>query len=338
MKILALETSCDETSAAIVEEGRKVIANIISSQADFHAKYGGVIPEMAARQHLETINFVISEALDQAQYGLDDIDAFAATLGPGLVGALLVGANAAKTLSFMTQKPFLGVNHLYAHVASNYLESDLEPPFLCLLISGGHTQILHVKHYNQIEILGTTLDDAIGEAYDKVARILGLPYPGGPALDKLAQSGNPKAFALPQARTDNPYDFSYSGLKTAVLRLYEKQMASKDPSEDFKTDLAASFQHAATEVLVKKAMAAAKSLGLNQIAIAGGVAANSAVRMKIQHAVHSENGWRFFIPESIYCTDNGAMVAASAYFNPLTTDLAMEVFSRGEQVGNPLNS
>jgi len=320
MKILAIESSCDETACAVVKDGRHVLASVISSQADFHAQYGGVIPEMAARQHLDTINFVIEAALTQAGCRLEDVDAFAATLGPGLVGALLVGANAAKTLHYITQKPFRGVNHLYAHVASNYLESDLAPPFICLLISGGHTQILHVAEYTQIDILGETLDDAVGEAYDKIARILDLPYPGGPMLDKLAQTGNPKAYALPHGKTDHPFDFSYSGLKTATLRLYER--------EHVKPDVAASFQEAATNILVKKTMAAAESLNLQTIAVAGGVAANSAVRQKFEAALAERPGWKLFVPQLKYCTDNAAMVAASAFFNPITDDISMEVFSR----------
>jgi N6-L-threonylcarbamoyladenine synthase len=331
MKILALETSCDETACAIVVDGRHVLSSIISSQADFHTRYGGVIPEFAARQHLDTINYVVEDALKQANSTLDDIDAFAATLGPGLVGALLVGALAGKTLSFITQKPFLGVNHLYAHVASNYLDSDLEPPFLCLLVSGGHTQILHVPSVDTMILLGETLDDAVGEAYDKVARILGLPYPGGPALDKLAQTGDPKAFTLPQAKTQGAWDFSYSGLKTAVLRLYEREYP-EDPAaqEVFKRNLAASFQETATNILVKKTLAAADELGLKTIAVAGGVAANSAVRAKFQEAINQRPGWRLFIPSLKYCTDNAAMVGASAFFNPITRDISMEVFSRSE--------
>ncbi len=328
MKILALETSCDETAAAIIEDGRHVHANVIRSQADFHAKYGGVIPEMAARQHLETINFIIEEALAQGNCTLDQIDAIAATLGPGLIGALLVGANTAKTLSFITQKPFLGVNHLYAHIASNYLESNLEPPFICLLISGGHTQILHVANYNQITLLGETLDDAIGEAYDKVARVLGLPYPGGPLLDQLAQSGNANAYTLPHAKTEHPFDFSYSGLKTAVLRLFQKECADNTPSEEIQQNIAAAFQEAATDVLIQKTLLAAESHHIQTIAVAGGVAANSAVRRKFQQALLGRAGWMFYVPALKYCTDNAAMVGASAFFNPITQDITTEVFSR----------
>lgn len=330
MKILAIETSCDETAAAIVADGRQVLASIISSQADFHAKYGGVIPEAAARQHMDTLNYVVEDCLNQAQCTLNDIDAFAATLGPGLVGSLLVGAVGGKTLSLIAQKPFLGVNHLHAHVASNYLESDLEPPFVCLLISGGHTQILHIAQYSDIRLMGETLDDAVGEAYDKVARVLGLPYPGGPVLDKLAQTGDPGVIDLPQPKTANPLDFSYSGLKTAVLRLFEREMPAAPNPEEFRCNLAAAFQHTATEVLVKKTLAAAEQLGVTTIAVAGGVAANSAVRSKFQAAIENKPGWRLFIPQFKYCTDNAAMVAASAFYNPITQDIAMEVFSRGE--------
>lgn len=330
MKILAIESSCDETSVAVVENGRTVLSNIISSQAAFHAKYGGVIPEMAARQHLETINYVIQEALDQANLSLQEIDAFAATLGPGLVGALLVGATAAKTLSVMMQKPFLAVNHLHAHVASNYLETDLEPPFLCLLISGGHTQILQVSDYNDIRILGETLDDAVGEAYDKVARIMGLPYPGGPVLDKLAQSGNPKAFSLPQAKTAGVLDFSYSGLKTAVLRMYEKEYPQAPDEEGFLKDLAASFQLTAVDVLVRKMLHAAETNQIYTLAVAGGVAANSEVRKRFQAEVERRPDWKLYIPKMAYCTDNAAMVGASAFYNPISDDISMEVFSRSK--------
>ncbi len=328
MKILAIETSCDETAAAIVEDGRKVLSNVISSQADFHARYGGVIPEMAARQHLETVNYVVQDALSQANVSLEEVDAVAATLGPGLVGALLVGATAAKTLHLLTNKPFYGVNHLHAHVASNYLDSTLEPPFLCLLVSGGHSQILHIPDYQTIRILGETLDDAVGEAYDKVARILGLGYPGGPIIDKLAQQGNPKAYPLPQAKTAEPFDFSFSGLKTAVLRTYERELAAGIATEAILADLAASFQHAAVAALVKKTLLAAESLQLKTIAVAGGVAANSALRKQFEAEISTRPGWRFFIPALKYCTDNAAMVGAAAYFNPLTQDIGMEVFSR----------
>ena len=329
MNILALETSCDESAAAIVRDGREVLSNVISSQADFHARYGGVIPEMAARQHLEVINYVIEQALRDAGMTLENVDSFAATIGPGLVGALLVGANAAKTLSWMADKPFAGVNHLHAHVASNYLGSDLAPPFICLLVSGGHTQILHVKAYDAVEILGETLDDAVGEAYDKVARLIGLPYPGGPNLDRLAQGGNPARFSLPRARTAKSLDFSFSGLKTAVLRLYEKELPLTDDPGTLRQDVAAAFQQAAASVLAEKTLAAAKALAIPTVAVAGGVSANHALRRKLEAGVSACGpDWRFYCPELIFCTDNAAMVASAAYFNPLTHDLSAEVFSR----------
>jgi N6-L-threonylcarbamoyladenine synthase len=223
MKILALETSCDDTAAAIVEDGRTVLASVMAGQVDLHAPYGGVIPENAAREHLTSINACIATCLAQANLGLHDIDAFAATLGPGLIGSLLVGANTAKTLSVMTGKPFLGVHHLHGHIASNYLDSQLEPPFLCLLVSGGHTQLVHVPSLTQWHIMGQTQDDAVGEAYDKVARLLGLGFPGGPIMDQRARLGNPKAYALPTASMKHPWDFSFSGLKTATSRLIEQE-------------------------------------------------------------------------------------------------------------------
>lgn len=337
MKILALETSCDETSAAIVENGRHVLSNIVFSQTALHARFGGVVPEAAAREHIKTVNYVVDKALKAARLDVDDMDAFAATLGPGLIGSLLIGANTAKTLSLLTGKPFLGVNHLYAHVASNYLESDLEPPFLCLLVSGGHTQLIRVTDYAHMDILGETLDDAAGEAYDKVARMLELPYPGGPNLDRLSRHGNPDAFDLPRARTENALDFSFSGLKTACLRKTEQALAdtSDDVSGDIskardrtRADLAASFQKTVVDTLFEKTLACAKQHDLTTITIAGGVSANSALREKFLHFVESNPAYRLFIPRMAFCTDNAAMVAASAFFNPISGDVGDEVFSR----------
>lgn len=332
MKILALESSCDDTAAAIVEDGRRVLSNVIHSQIDLHAQYGGVVPEAAARQHIESVNLCLEETLKQAGLTIWDIDAFGATLGPGLVGSLLIGANAAKTLCLLTQKPFRGVNHLYGHVASNYLESDLAPPFLCLLISGGHTQLIHVKDYDQMDILGETLDDAVGEAYDKVARLMGLPYPGGPNLDKLAQTpgANQKAFSLSKARTQGAYDFSFSGLKTATMRAYESAMAETpdERQDNVRADLAAAFQKTVVDTLLVKTMACAEAFDLKTLAIAGGVSANSGIRAGFQAWVEDHPGYRLFIPPMGYCTDNAAMIAASAFFNPITEDLGLEVFSR----------
>lgn len=333
MRILALETSCDETSAAVVADGRHVLSNVIYSQTDLHARYGGVVPEAAARQHIETVNLCVEEALEQAGLTLKEIDCFAGTLGPGLVGALLIGANTAKTLSMLTGKPFLGVNHLYGHVASNYLETDLEPPFLCLLLSGGHTQLIHVRNYGDMVILGETLDDAVGEAYDKIARMMDLPYPGGPALDKMAQQGNPKAFPLPRAVVERPFDFSFSGLKTATMRAYEKHLGMLPPEDEtalsaLKLDMAASFQHTVVETLFQKTIACAEEHQLNTLAIAGGVSANRGIRNRFQTYATETPGFRLFIPAMDFCTDNAAMIAASAYFNPISTSLEDEVFSR----------
>ena len=320
--ILAIETSCDETSAAVVLNGRTVLSNVVASQIEIHKKYGGVVPEVAAREHLEIINSVIQEAIDKSEINIKDITAFAATAGPGLVGALLVGLNAAKTLSLVYDKPFIGVNHLNGHVCANYLESDFEPPFMCLLVSGGHTQLIHVESYSEHKLLGGTLDDAVGETYDKVARLLGLPYPGGPYLDKLAQSGDKKIFKFTEARV-NKYDFSFSGLKTAVLRLVQSFEEQELPV----ADIAASFQENVSNVLFKKVFLAAKNNNISQIAIAGGVAANSEIRKKI-FALNEEN-MKIHAPSLKYCTDNAAMIASSAYFlSNIMEELEVEVFSR----------
>lgn len=328
-KILALETSCDDTSVAIVENGRRVLSSVIYSQTDLHARYGGVVPEAAARQHIESINDTVQEALDQAGLKLSEVDAIAATLGPGLVGSLLVGANAGKTLSLVAGKPFIGVHHLYAHVASNYLENDLAPPFLCLLVSGGHTQLVLVESYTQMRVVGQTLDDAVGEAYDKVARLMGLAYPGGPVIDRLAAQGNPHAFRLPKAETEQPYDFSFSGLKTATMRAFEKaRPLHEDNMAALQADMSASFQHTVVETLFAKTLRCARDFGLNTIAIAGGVSANRGLRERFSRFVEENPDYRLAVPRMAFCTDNAAMVAACAYFNPLTDDIRQEVFSR----------
>ena len=328
--ILAIESSCDDTAVAVVRNGRTVLASIMDSQTTLHQPYGGVIPELAARHHLTCIHGLLETCLAEANTTLDDIDAVAATIGPGLIGSLLVGASVAKTLSLITEKPFLAVHHLYAHVASNYLESDLEPPFLCLLVSGGHTQLIHVKSYAEMAIVGETLDDAVGEAYDKVARIMGLGYPGGPILDKLAQhgGGNPKAIALPTPKTQNPWDFSFSGLKTAFVRKWEAETGELEAiPKQLQADFAASFQATAVNTLMKKTVACAEALGLKTVSVAGGVSANSALRGAF--LALQEEGYTVHIPKMGYCTDNAAMVGASAYFNPLAVgDLGMDVFSR----------
>lgn len=321
--ILAVETSCDETAAAVVLNGRKVLSNVVASQIDIHKKYGGVVPEVAARQHLESIVPVLEEATEKAGINIkSDITAFSATVGPGLVGALLVGLNAAKTLSMVHDKPFIGINHLNGHVCANYLETDFEPPFVCMLVSGGHTQLIKVNSYSSQEILGETCDDAVGEAYDKVARLLGLPYPGGPYLDKLAHEGDKNRFKFTKAKVSE-YDFSFSGLKTAVLRTCQQFPENDMP----KADIAASFQETVSEILIQKTLKAAQNSGIKKIAIAGGVAANSEIRRKFFE--QKNNGFEVNAPEFKYCTDNAAMAASAAYFQINTmANLDVEVFSR----------
>jgi N6-L-threonylcarbamoyladenine synthase len=330
--ILAIESSCDDTAAAVVRDGRIVLSNVVASQLATHAPYGGVIPELAARAHVGAASEVLQAALAQANLSLAEVDAVAATLGPGLMGSLLIGATAAKTLALLTNKPFVGVHHLQGHVASCYLGSALQPPFLCLLVSGGHTQLLGVEGYTQSRLLGSTLDDAVGEAYDKVARLLGLPYPGGPLLDALAGEGDPKAFALPQARTQGAYDFSFSGLKTACLRHVEAEEARHGAlNETFQRDLAASFQATVVATLVKKVVACAKAEGYGTVALAGGVSANGALRAAFE-ALPAAEGLAVQLPQRGFCTDNAAMIAAAAYYTPLAVGppaLAMDVFSRG---------
>lgn len=320
--IMAIESSCDETACAIVKNGREVVANIVASQIKTHEKFGGVIPEIAAREHLDAINVVVQEAFDQSGLAPAEITAFAGTVGPGLVGCLLVGLNAAKTLALTHDKPFIGVNHLNAHLCANYIDTELKPPFMALLVSGGHTQIIDVESYSKQTIIGETIDDAVGEAYDKVARLIGLPYPGGPRLDKLAQVGNPKAFELPEGRVEG-YNFSFSGLKTAVLRLVK----SFDGHELPVNDICASFQECVSKTLVKKLKKALQERGYKQVVIAGGVAANSEIRKKV-FALEQE-GYKVYAPIMKYCTDNASMVASCAYFNTNTfDDIDVEVFSR----------
>ena len=322
--IMAIESSCDETACAIVKGGREVLANVVASQIKIHEAYGGVIPEIAAREHLEAINVVIDEAFKQANLKGEDITAFAGTVGPGLVGCLLVGLNAAKSLALAYDKPFIGVNHLNAHLAANFIDTELEPPFIALLVSGGHTQIIKVNSYSDLEIIGETIDDAVGEAYDKVARLIGLPYPGGPKLDKLAQEGNPHAFKLPEAKVGG-YDFSFSGLKTAVLRLVK----SFDGKEIPVNDICASFQECVSSTLFKKVKRALEETGYKQVVLAGGVAANSEIRRKIFSL--KEEGYSVYAPIMKYCTDNASMVASSAFFfNNTFDDIDIEVFSRAK--------
>lgn len=322
--ILALESSCDETACAIVKNGREVLSNIVASQIKTHMQFGGVVPEVAAREHLEAVNEVIAKAMEEANIKSDDLTAVAATVGPGLVGSLLVGMNAAKTLSITFDKPFIGINHLNAHVCANYIDTDLKPPFIALLVSGGHTQIIRVNDYSDSEILGETIDDAAGEAFDKVARLLGLPYPGGPNLDKMADTGNPNAYKFTKAKTDE-FDFSFSGLKTAVLQL-TKKLETENPNYN-KADVAASFRENITGILAEKTLKAAEKYSITQIVLAGGVAANSEIRRKIK--AFEEKGYKVYIPAMKYCTDNAAMIGSCAYFHEnVIADLGTEVFSR----------
>lgn len=323
MIILGLESSCDETAAAIVKDGREVLANVVSTQIKIHENFGGVVPEVAAREHLNSINLVIKEAYNQANIKPSEIDAFSSTVGPGLVGCLLVGINAAKTLSLVHNKPYLGVNHLHAHVSANFINSDLKPPFLCLLVSGGHTQIIYVKDYDKQQILASTIDDAVGEVYDKVARLCSIPYPGGILLDKMAANGDSKRFNFPEARVaDN--EFSFSGLKTAVLREVKKFDKESIPKED----IAASFQVRIADTLIKKLKKFADELNCKTITLAGGVAANSQLRKRLSKL--NNLGYTTQAPELKYCTDNAAMVASCAYFNPIKCEnsLLLEAFSR----------
>ena len=335
-RILAIESSCDDTAVAIVQDGRSVLANARRSQTVLHASFGGVIPESAAREHSQAVNDVLQEALDTADCSLSDIDAFAATLGPGLIGSLLVGVNTAKALSLLTGKPFLGVHHLWGHVASNYLESQLSPPFLCLLVSGGHTQLLAVDTWNNCRIVGQSLDDAVGEVYDKVARTMALPYPGGPEIDYRASLGNRHAYKLPIARTEGKYDFSFSGLKTATIRCYEKAIQSVSDTDipSVQTDIAAAFQHAVVETLYVKTTQCAEALGYQTIAIAGGVSANRGLRERFQNWINFASGRTLFVPKLSFCTDNAAMIASAAYFSPLVVGLENEVFSRSASLSS----
>ncbi len=311
--ILAIESSCDETAAAVVKNGREVLSNVISSQIELHKLFGGVVPEIASRKHIEKINEVIEEALSEAQVTLDDLDAVGVTYGPGLVGALLVGVAEAKAISYAKGLPLVGVHHIEGHISANYIENKtLTPPFLCMVVSGGHTHLVHVKDYGVYEIVGRTRDDAAGEAFDKVARAIGLGYPGGPKVDKLAKEGNPKAIAFPKAHVEGaPMDFSFSGIKSAVLNYIN---GCKMKGEEInRADIAASFQNAVVEVIVEKTIEAARLLHMDTVCLAGGVASNSALREAMKAACEKE-GLKFSYPSPILCTDNAAMIGAAAYY------------------------
>ena len=311
---LAIETSCDETSCAVIKNGREVLSNIISSQIEIHRKFGGVVPEVASRKHIENINLIIQQAMDEAKITFDDIDLVGVTQGPGLVGALLVGISSAKAIAYALNKPIIGVNHIEGHICANYIEhKDLEPPFTCLVVSGGHTYLAYAKDYIEYELVGRTRDDAAGEAFDKVARALGLSYPGGPLIDKLSKEGNGEAIDFPRVYLDhNSYDFSFSGLKTAVLNYLNQ--ANQKGEEIIVKDVAASFQQAVIEVLVDKAIRLAKERKSKKIVMAGGVAANEGLRDLMMKRGHEE-GIEILYPSRILCTDNAAMIGSAAYFN-----------------------
>lgn len=313
IKILAIESSCDETAASVVRNGREVLSNVISSQIALHTLYGGVVPEIASRKHIERINQVIEEALKEADTTLSEMDAIAVTYGPGLVGALLVGVAQAKALAYGAGKPLVGVHHIEGHISANYIENpELEPPFLCLVVSGGHTHLVNVLDYGKYEILGRTRDDAAGEAFDKVARAIGLGYPGGPKIEQKAKEGNPEAIAFPRAKVaDNVYDFSFSGLKSAVLNYIN---GCKMKGETYnEADIAASFQQAVSDVLVEHAMEAVREQKATRFAIAGGVASNQTLRSAFEKACEKE-GVRFYHPSPVFCTDNAAMIGVAGYY------------------------
>lgn len=316
INVLAIESSCDETSCAIVKNGRWVISNIISSQIDIHKRFGGVVPEVASRMHLEAINNIVDQALKDAKMSLEDVDVIAVTKGPGLVGALLVGISEAKALSYVTKKPLVGVNHMKGHICAAFItHKDLNPPFICLLISGGHTYLVEVKDFNDMKVIGKTMDDACGEAYDKVARSLGMPYPGGPCVEECAKSGNEKAIDFPRVMLEkDSYDFSFSGLKTAVLNyLNSKKQKNEEISKE---DVCASFQRAVFDVLISKTKRLMQEKNLDKLVVAGGVSANNTLKNEIEKMA-KENNYKTYFPKKILCTDNAAMIASSGYFEYL---------------------
>ena len=319
--ILAIESSCDETAAAVVKNGRTVLSSVISSQIATHTVYGGVVPEIASREHIKAINYVIRRALAEADMRLSDLTAIGVTYGPGLVGALLVGVAEAKALAYGAGKPLVGVHHIEGHVSANFIEHpDLEPPFVCLIVSGGHTHLVIVKDYGEFEIIGRTRDDAAGEAFDKVARAVGLGYPGGPKVDRAAKEGNPHAVEFPRGKIDgSPYDFTFSGLKSAVLNYINH--AKMTGEEIYVPDLAASFQNSVVDSLVSRTVAAAKEYEYRKVAIAGGVASNSALRAAMEEACRRRN-LRCYYPSPILCTDNAAMIGAAAYYEYRKGNLA----------------
>ncbi len=313
IRLLAVESSCDETAAAVVLNGREVLSNVIASQIDLHKLYGGVVPEIASRKHIENINQVIEQALKEAELTIRDVDGICVTYGPGLVGALLVGVGTAKAISYAAGKPLIGVHHIEGHISANYIcHKELEPPFLCLVVSGGHSHLVIVKDYGTYEIIGRTRDDAAGEAFDKVARSIGLGYPGGPKIDDLSVQGDPKAIKFPRASVEGaPYDFSFSGVKSAVLNYINGcKMKGLEYSQ---ADIAASFQEAVTDVLVAHTMLAAENYGIHKVAMAGGVACNKGLRRKMKEQC-GHRKYQLYYPEPVYCTDNAAMIGAAGYY------------------------
>ena len=326
VNILAIESSCDETAAAVIQNGRKILSSAVFTQIPLHAVYGGVVPEIASRAHVDAVDRMVDYALNEADMKLRDVDAIGVTYGPGLVGALLTGVSCAKALAYATDKPLIPVNHIEGHICANYLtHPELTPPFICLVASGGHSHILMVEDYGVYRLLGCTQDDAAGEAFDKAARVLGLPYPGGPLLDKLSREGNPHALVLPHVRTPGRYDYSFSGLKTALINAVHKlrQNGQDVPA----ADIAASFQHAAVELLSDKAVLAAKESGAKVLALAGGVASNSGLRNTTNDKCQ-KNGLRLMMPPPILCTDNAAMIGSAGFYRLM----------RGEIAGMDLNA
>lgn len=327
IRLLAVESSCDETAAAVVANGREVLSNVIASQIDLHKLYGGVVPEIASRKHVENVNQVIEQALKEAALTIQDVDGVCVTYGPGLVGALLVGVGTAKAISYAARKPLIGVHHIEGHISANYIcHKDLEPPFLCLVVSGGHSHLVIVKDYGEYKIIGRTRDDAAGEAFDKVARSIGLGYPGGPKIDALAPEGDKDAIAFPRASVEGaPYDFSFSGVKSAVLNYING--CNMKGIQYSQADIAASFQEAVTDVLVAHTMLAAENFGISKVAMAGGVACNNGLRAKMRESCE-EKGYSLYYPEPVFCTDNAAMIGAAGYYE----------FMRGRRDGWDLNA